>query len=91
MPSEPTIGDLLKQRVSDYAVMFGSEQGKRILEEWRISVGERSSHTPGDPYQTAFKEGERSSYLRVLYYLKLAKNPRRMAQLLEENPTQEEI
>ena len=46
----------------DYAITFGSEQGRRVLKDL-LGYRDRISFDP-DPYQTAFNEGQRSVVLR---------------------------
>ena len=50
----------------DYVNAFTSESGKRVLDDLRKSFGRRSSHAPGDPYTTAYNEGRRDVYLRIM-------------------------
>ena len=48
-----------------YTRALGSEDGKKVKEDLFFYI-HRMSHTPGDTYATAFKEGERSLALRIL-------------------------
>lgn len=59
----------------DYAVCFGSETGRRVLKELKSQFGDRMSYTRGDSHETAFMEGQRSVYLRILHKLRQAKLP----------------
>ena len=52
----------------DYAITFGSEQGRRVLKDL-LGYRDRISFDP-DPYQTAFNEGQRSVVLRVTTKIK---------------------
>lgn len=65
--SRLTAQDRIKQRKVDYSICFGSEVGKRVMEDlqlqhWFLA----STFTPGDPSETAFREGQRSVVLRAL-------------------------
>lgn len=68
-----------KERVKvaqEYLDIFSSISGKAVLEDMRKSFGDRLSHTKGDPYETAFREGQRDVYLRILYLTDLARGNR---------------
>jgi len=52
----------------DYAITFGSEQGRRVLKDL-LGYRDRISFDP-DPHQTAFNEGQRSVVLRVTTKIK---------------------
>ena len=52
-----------------YQQCFTSEAGKLVLDDLRKAFARRSSHAPGDPYTTAFHEGQRDVYLRVMAFL----------------------
>jgi hypothetical protein len=58
-------------RYRDFRQVFlGSDQGKRVL--WELlgfSHLMRHSHSPGDPYTTAFKCGEQNVGHRILFTL----------------------
>jgi hypothetical protein len=63
----------LEKKLSDpkriaqaYAAFFNSEDGDIIMEDLRRSFGSRSSHVPGDPYTTAYREGQRNVYQLIL-------------------------
>ena len=57
-----------KSTNKDYAITFGSEQGRRVLKDF-LGYRDRISFDP-DPYQTAFNEGQRSVVLRVTSKIK---------------------
>ena len=57
------VSDLAKI-VAAYKEVFKSSAGQIVLEDMEKSWVFRISHTPGDPYGTAFKEGQRSAPLR---------------------------
>jgi len=57
-----------KSTNKDYAITFGSEQGRRVLKDL-LGYRDRISFDP-DPYQTAFNEGQRSVVLRVTSKIK---------------------
>jgi len=56
----------------EYSAAFESVSGKKVLEDMRKSFGDRLSYQKGDPYETAFREGQRDVYLRILYLMELA-------------------
>lgn len=43
-----------------YRDVFGKETGESVLLELTSLYYDRISYTKGDPYETAFKEGQRS-------------------------------
>ncbi len=61
-------GDLAKI-VACYREVFGSPSGKIVLEDMRAAWMNHTSHVPGDPYETAFREGKRSVVLRIGWML----------------------
>lgn len=61
--------------VKHYEQTFTTESGAIVLAEMARSLGRRVSFMPGDPMQTAFREGERSVYLMILDLLEEASRP----------------
>jgi len=58
-----------RRRVSDHTyhrVFQQSKDGQDILTELAALFHDRVSHTPGDPYQTAFKDGQRAVVLHII-------------------------
>lgn len=51
--------------IQNYKQCFDTDAGKKVLEDLKTAYGDRLSFQP-DPYGTAFKEGQRSVYLRIL-------------------------
>ena len=72
----------LRETVSDYALVFGSAQGKRVLADLMSLFAERSSYVPGDAHGTSFKEGERNVVLTIQRRVFLGKNPKELDRLL---------
>jgi len=67
----------LKALAVDYLNVFTSPAGERILEDLRVSYGEKGSFDPEnpDPLLTAFREGQRSHYLKILFMMEEAQKP----------------
>jgi hypothetical protein len=67
------IVDTLKDRIDlheNYLVTFTSKEGQKVLAHLcKVAKVTESSHTPGDPYTTAFKEGQRSIVTSILKYI----------------------
>ena len=59
----------------DYATIFFTRAGQRVLADLASAYGRRQSHTPGDPFETAFKEGNRAVILRIERKLDQTKLP----------------
>ena len=70
---DPMSDPFVAKTVIAYRDVFSSGSGVIVLVDLEKSYGKRSSHTPGDPYQTAFKEGERNVYLKILAAIELGK------------------
>lgn len=49
----------------DVRDLFDCKTGERIMANLKAAYGDRISHGP-DPYETAFREGQRSVYLELL-------------------------
>tara|TARA_B100000795_G_scaffold186306_1_gene141578 strand:- start:330 stop:521 length:192 start_codon:yes stop_codon:yes gene_type:complete len=54
----------MDQFSKDIKELFSSKTGERILANMKTAYGDRISFTK-DPYETAFKEGQRSIYLEI--------------------------
>ena len=49
-----------EQLKKDYKVIFGGDEGQRALNDLKIRFHEyQTTHQKGDPYETAFFEGQR--------------------------------
>ena len=59
----------LKQQKIDYLTTFTTPEGERVLADLTSAYYHRSSFSK-DPYQTAFKEGQRAVIVRILNLLK---------------------
>ena len=64
-----TSDEELKQQKIDYLVTFNSKEGERVLADLTSGYYHRSSFSK-DPYETAFKEGQRAVIVRILNLLK---------------------
>ncbi|MDP5239923.1 hypothetical protein Q9Q94_10285 [Uliginosibacterium sp. 31-16] len=59
-----------------YAAVFQiSPDGSRVFEELTSRFYDIQSHTPGDSYETAFREGQRSVLRFVIRQLARAQQP----------------
>lgn len=59
-----------KQLKTDYQSAFDTKEGKRVLDDLKSAYYHRSSHTKGDPHETAFREGQRSVIIRIINLIK---------------------
>ena len=56
-----------EQLKKDYKIIFGGDEGQRILKDIKLRFHEfATTHQKGDPYETAFLEGQRA----VLNFIK---------------------
>lgn len=49
----------------DVKELFSTKTGQRMLSNMKAAYGDRISHCK-DPYETAFREGQRSIYLEIM-------------------------
>jgi len=54
----------MDQFSKDIRELFSSKTGERILANMKVAYGDRISFTK-DPYETAYREGQRSIYLEI--------------------------
>lgn len=67
------INKKLAQLKEDYKITFGSDQGKRVLEDLSKRCHEfNTTHVKGDSHESAFYEGQRS----ILVFIKSIINPK---------------
>lgn len=70
-------------KISDYKNVFGSAQGKRVLEDMcRNHFMFTTTNVKGDHIESIRREGERLVVLRILSHLKL--NLSKLEKLIEE-------
>ena len=56
-----------EQLKADYKIIFGGDEGQRIFKDLKLRFHESTTtHQKGDPYETAFLEGQRA----VLNFIK---------------------
>ena len=56
-----------EQLKKDYKIIFGGDEGQRIFKDLKLRFHESTTtHQKGDPYETAFLEGQRA----VLNFIK---------------------
>lgn len=63
-----------KQLKKDYQFIFDTEEGKRVFADLKSAYYHRSSYTKDDPYETAFREGQRSVIIRIINLIKEEKD-----------------
>jgi|TARA_B100000035_G_scaffold311671_1_gene321652 hypothetical protein len=62
-----------KQLKKDYQGTFDTKEGKRVLDDLKSAYYHRGSYQK-DPYETAFREGQRSVIIRIINLMKEDKN-----------------
>lgn len=70
------------RKVVLYYETFSSESGKAVLRMMRNTYFDRQSYVSGDPYATAFAEGQRSVVADIISFLSQSKHP----EIFEESP-----
>ena len=68
-PKPTGVSDEKKKIVVAYQQTFSSASGQAVLDDMKRAYGDRCSFTPGDPHRTAFREGQRDVYLRIVALL----------------------
>lgn len=69
----------------DIASLMGEQWGRRVVHRMLDRAGVfRTSHVKGDPYETAFREGERNVGNWLLAQI-VAETPEQYAAMLKEN------
>jgi len=65
--------DDLKQLKQDYQITFSSKEGERVLADLTSAYYHRGSFKE-NPYETAYREGQRSVLIRIINLIKENKN-----------------
>ncbi len=68
-PKPIRVSDEKKKIIMAYHQTFNSASGQVVLDEFKRAYGNRSSFVPGDPHKTAFREGQRDVYLKIVALL----------------------
>jgi len=58
----------------DYQHTFDTPEGKRVLADLQSAYYHRLSYTKDDPYETAFREGQRNVIIRIINLIKEEKD-----------------
>ena len=64
----------IKDLKRDYGITFGSKEGERVIADLKSAYYHRSSFIKNDPYETSYREGQRSVIIRIINLLKEDKN-----------------
>jgi len=65
--------DDLKELKAQYNITFASKEGETVLADLKSAYYHRSSYS-NNPYETAYREGQRSVLIRVINLMKENKN-----------------
>ena len=61
------MSDSMNRLRQDFRTAFGSETGRRVLDDLRSFCHfDRPTYQRGDQFETAFREGRRSVFLRIM-------------------------
>lgn len=65
--------DAIKNKSKSYKKLFkDNKEGEEVLADLLNFCGQyKSSHSPNDPYASAFNEGKRRVILRILNFIKM--------------------
>lgn len=75
------------QSILDYKATFGTEQGKRVLDDLMgFCHMLHTSYIPERPIETAYREGERNVLLRILSMMET--DMERLKQMIKERESQ---
>ena len=61
-------------RMMDYANTFGTNEGKRVLDDMEMAFG-GPCYTKGDSYDTIYREGQRDVVDRIKEMIKISQSP----------------
>lgn len=87
MRKSKTSDDVIQQHMR-FQQVFGSEAGKAVLYDlMKFGHMLHSSFSPKDPYETAFREGERNIVLRIMSVLEM--DPEQLKQRIKEGQENE--
>jgi hypothetical protein len=82
--------DAQKARAQMYLDLFSSNLGEKVLEDMKkFLYYNHSTHFPGDPHETAFREGMRTALLRIMRLMEIARTPG-LDLTIEKNGTDEQ-
>jgi hypothetical protein len=65
----PELSERQRTMIAAYQEAFGTDSGQAVLKDLERSYGRRQSHQSSSAFETAFREGERAVYLRILWLL----------------------
>tara|TARA_R100000458_G_C8253097_1_gene229656 strand:- start:947 stop:1204 length:258 start_codon:yes stop_codon:yes gene_type:complete len=66
-----------------YRAVFNTKDGERVLEHLvKVGFVDTTTHTQGDPYDTAYKEGKRSIVISILRFIE--RDPRELLRLVQQ-------
>jgi hypothetical protein len=82
--------DAVYDRIMDYSRTFSDGHGRNVLTDLCAQYEQRSSFVPGDPYATAFREGQRDVVLAIKAVLRTAEDKEFMRETVGEFLTTDE-
>jgi|TARA_R110000824_G_scaffold94941_2_gene228694 hypothetical protein len=59
----------LKEFKKLYQITFDTEEGKLVIADLKLAYYHRGSFIKNDPYETAYREGQRSVLIRILNFM----------------------
>lgn len=68
--------DKIKELKLSYRRTFNTDDGKKVLDDLKARFGFETSTFSGDPYETAFNEGQRAAVLLIVRMLSEEKEKR---------------
>lgn len=69
------MNEKIRTKISLYAQVFNNEAGRAVLLDMIKAFHDRSSFVPSNPYETAFREGQRDVVLRICRLARLRFDP----------------
>ena len=74
-----------EHKKSDYCGVFSSGSGAKVLRDLMLEFHfVAGTHIPGDPYETAFREGERNVILYILSKMERLGEPQHLLKEIED-------
>jgi hypothetical protein len=79
----PDVDDEVERMARVYLDVFSTPSGQIVLADLRKSFASRRSFVEGDPYSTAFREGQRDVLLAIEDLLSRARDPEKFRMTVE--------
>ena len=63
------LDEQLKEHKKMYQITFDTPEGMKVIADLKTAYYHRGSFIKNDPYETAYREGQRSVLIRILNFM----------------------